>query len=178
MTASAPIKGEQVPHIEPIPKVPEREEVDQHAEPPKTTANAPVDHIGSNFESPDPQPQLHRSSRQRFESEYFRQLREGQGTVDGRKPKEMAALTEVLHSGMNEGESPDDNDVVYAMVARVSEAEGLYPSMIDEARTRPDWPKWDKVILKEIASLEAACMWDVIECLKGVNIIGCKWVLR
>ena len=45
--------------------------------------------------------------------------------VNGRKPKETAALTEVLHGGTNEGESPDDDDVVYAMVARVSEAEGL-----------------------------------------------------
>ena len=57
MTVSAPIKGEQVPHVEPIPEVPEHEEVDQHTEP-TTTANAPVDHLGSNFKSPDPQPQL------------------------------------------------------------------------------------------------------------------------
>ena len=74
-TASMPIEGEQVPCVEPIPEVPECEEVDQHTEPtPRTTANTPVDHLGSNFESPDPQPQLHRSSHQRFESEYFRWL--------------------------------------------------------------------------------------------------------
>ena len=35
--------------------------------------------------------------------------------VDGRKLKETAALTEVLHGGTNEGESPDDDVVVYAM---------------------------------------------------------------
>ena len=98
--------------------------------------------------------------------------------VDGRKPKETAALTELLHSGMNKGESPDDNDVVYAMVARVSKAEGLDPLTIDEARARPDWPKWDEAISKELASLEAACMWDVVKCLKGVNIVGCKWVFK
>ena len=98
--------------------------------------------------------------------------------VDGRKPKETAALTEVLHSGTNEGESPDDDDIVYVMVARVSEVEGLDPSTIDEARARPDWPKWDKAISKELASLEAARMWDVVECPKGVNIVRCKWVFK
>ena len=178
-TARALIEGEQVPRVEPVPEVPEREEVDQHTEPtPKTTTNAPVDHLGSNFESPDPQPQLRRSSRQRFKSEYFRRLREGQGTVDGKKPKETAALTEVLHGGTNEGESPDNDDIVYAMVTRVSKAEGLDPLTIDEACARPDWPKWDEAILKELASLEAARTWDVVECPKGVNIVRCKWVFK
>ena len=177
--ASAPIEGEQVPCVELVPEVPEHEEVDQHAEPtPKTTANAPVDHLVSNFEFPDPQPQLHCSSCQCFKSEYFRRLCEDQGMVDERQLKETAALTDVLHNGMNKGESPDDNGVMYAMVARVSEAEGLDPSTIDEAHARPDWPKWDEAISKELASLEAACTLDVIKCPKGVNIIGCKWVFK
>jgi len=101
--------------------------------------------------------------------------------VDGKRSKETptAALSEVLHGGRSEGESPDDVVVVvYAMVAKVSEAEGLDPSMIDEARARPDWPKWDKAISKELTSLEAARTWDVVECPKGVNIIGCKWVFK
>ena len=87
-------------------------------------------------------------------------------------------LSEVLHGGRSQGESPDDDDLVYAMVARVSEAEGLDPSTIDEARARPDWAKWDEAISKELASLEAARMWDVVECPKGVNIIRCKWVFK
>ena len=90
----------------------------------------------------------------------------------------MAALSKVLHGGRSEGESPDDDDVVYAMVARVREAEGLDPLTIDEARTRPDWPKWDEAISKELASLAAARTWDVVECPRGVNIIGCKWVFK
>ena len=49
--------------------------------------NAPVssnDHLGPNFETPDPQPPPCHSTRQRFESEYFKWLREGEGTTDSR----------------------------------------------------------------------------------------------
>ena len=142
MMASMPIKREQVPHVEPISEVPECKEVDQHTEPtPKVTANAPVDHLGSNFEFPDPQSQLCRSSCQSFESEYFRRLHEGQGTVDERKLKETVALTVVLHSSTNKGESPDDDDIVYVMIARVSKAQSLDPLMINEACARPNWLK-------------------------------------
>jgi len=159
---------------------------DQHALPPETTDNVPTssnantDHLGPNFETPDPQLPPQRSTRQHFESEYFKRLREGEGTVDGRRSKETptAALSEVLHGGRSKGELPDDDDVVYAMVARISEAEGLDPSTIDEARARPDWVKWDEAISKELTSLEAACTWDVIECPKGVNVIRCKWVFK
>ena len=84
----------------------------------------------------------------------------------------------MLHGSTNEGESPDVVVVVYAMVARVSEVEGLDPLTIDEARARPNWPKWDEAISKELASLEAARTWDVVKCPKGVNIIGCKWVFK
>ena len=138
---------------------------DQHASPSDqtsddtpTSSNANTDHLGPNFETPDPQPPLRCSTCQRFESEYFRQLCEGEGSVDSKQSRETtptAALTEVLHGGRNQGESPDDDDIVYAMVARVSKAEGLDPSMIDEARARPDWAKWDEAISKELASLEA-----------------------
>ena len=84
----------------------------------------------------------------------------------------------MLHGGRSEGESPDDDDVVYAMVARVSEVEGLDLSTIDEACARPDWPKWDEVITKELTNLETTHTWDIIECPKGVNIIRCKWVFK
>ena len=98
--------------------------------------------------------------------------------IDGRKLKETAALTEVLHGGTNEGELPDIVVIMYAMVARVGKAEGLDPLMIDKARTRPDWPKWDEAILKEFASLEATHTWDVVKCPKGMNIVRCKWVFK
>ena len=150
----------------------------------QSTSNVPVDHLGHSFESPDPQPTLRRSTRQRFESEYFRRLREGEGTTDGRtgdtQTRETAktALTDVFEGRPGTEAPPDDDDVVYAMVASVGRAEGLDPSTIEEARVRSDWPKWEDTISKELASLEAARTWDVIECPPGVNIIGYKWVFK
>ena len=32
--------------------------------------------------------------------------------------------------------------------------------------------------MKELASLEAMRMWDIVECPPGVNIIRCKWVFK
>ena len=79
---------------------------------------------------------------------------------------------------MDVGGCPDDDDVGYALVAGVTDAEGLDPSMIEEARARDDWAKWDEAILKELKSLEDARTWNVIECPDNVNIIGCKWVFK
>ena len=144
------------------------------------SSNANTDHLGPNFKTPDCQPPPHCSTHQCFESEYFKQLCEGEGMVDGRQSKETstAALSEVLHGGRSKGESPDDDVVVYAMVARVSKAEELDLSMIDKAHARPDWPKWDEVITKELTSLETTCTWDIVECPQGMNIIRCKWVFK
>jgi len=79
----------------------------ENQQPPETTDNVPTssnantDHLGPNFETPDPQPPPQHSTRQCFESEYFKRLREGEGTVNGRRSKETptAALSEVLHGG-------------------------------------------------------------------------------
>lgn len=71
-----------------------------------------------------------------------------------------------------------DNETVYAMLASVAEAEGLDPLTIKKAKAYDNWSKWDDVIRKELCSLEAARTWDVMECSKNVNVIGCKWVFK
>ena len=73
-----------------------------------------------------------------------------------------------------------DNDVedVYAMVAGVSEAEGLDPSTVSEARTRSDWPRWEVAINAELKSLDDTRTWNVVKCPNGVNIVGNKWVFK
>jgi len=66
----------------------------------------------------------------------------------------------------------------YALAAEISEAEALEPRTLAEARRRPDWPLWEKVIQKELETLRQAGTWELAEALVGSNIIGSKWVFR
>ncbi|KIK14931.1 hypothetical protein PISMIDRAFT_16919 [Pisolithus microcarpus 441] len=144
-----------------------------------------------NFETPPPQPR--RSNRQHFESDYLRHLREGEGTQDGRitldymkQLRENDSRTNSPNSRDNAtlafeeelAEDGNDSDLVYAMVARTSEAEGLDPSTVHEAKSRSDWSKWHDAIAVELKSLNDVHTWDVVECPKGANIVGCKWVFK
>ena len=90
----------------------------------------------------------------------------------------MAALMEAFKGGTDADVCPDDDNVMYALVAGVTDVEGLDPLTIEEARAQDDWAKWDKAISKELTSLEDVRTWDVVECPDGVNIIGCKWVFK
>jgi len=140
------------------------------------------DHLGNAFEPPPPEPALRRSTRQRFKSEYFKRLKAGEGVADGQTthPNETAkAAIEELFDGMTRtGECPDDDDVVFAMVAGVADAEALDPSTIDEARSRVDWGRWQTAIESELSSLADARTWKVVECPDSVNVVGCKWVFK
>ncbi|KIK11766.1 hypothetical protein PISMIDRAFT_122094 [Pisolithus microcarpus 441] len=162
-----------------------------HMEQPETTHHAPrTDHLGPTFETPPP---LRRSARQRFESDYVRRLRAGEGTRDGRITLDYMRQLCDSDSRHNSPKSPenatlaliedeltadDDSEDIYAMVAGVSEAEGLDPSTVNEARARADWPSWEAAINAELKSLEATRTWDVVECPTGANIVGCKWVFK
>jgi len=140
------------------------------------------DHLGNAFEPPPPEPALRRSMRQRFKSEYFKRLKAGEGVADGQMthPNETAkAAIEELFDGMTRtGECPDDDDVVFAMVAGVADAEALDPSTIDEARSRVDWGRWQTAIESELSSLADARTWKVVERPDSVNVVGCKWVFK
>ncbi|KIK12681.1 hypothetical protein PISMIDRAFT_74503, partial [Pisolithus microcarpus 441] len=121
---------------------------------PTEPSGSSFDPLGSNFEMPPPQPR--RSSRQHFESDYLRRLREGEGTWDGRITLDYMKQLQENDSHTNSPNSRDnatltfeeelaedgnDSDLVYAMVARTSEAEGLDPSTVHEAKSRSDWSK-------------------------------------
>ena len=116
------------------------------------------DHLGLNFEQPEPR----QSTCQRFDSDWKRRLQAGEGT---------AALA-------NERERESDEEVAYAMAARIAEAEGLDLSTVHEAKAREDWPKWEGAINAELQSLKEARTWDIVECPDGVNVVGCKWVFK
>ena len=113
-----------------------------------------VDHLGPTFETPPP---ARRSTCQRFKSDYMRRLQTGKGTCDGcitldymrqlrdgdsrhNSPKSSKNATLALIKD----ELTPDNDIedVYAMAAGVSEAEGLNPSTVSEARARCHAPNW------------------------------------
>ena len=72
----------------------------------------------------------------------------------------------------------NDENVVFALLARNTKAEGLEPMTIDEAKMRPDWPRWEEVINAELKSLEDAHTWNVVERPRNTNVVSCKWVFK
>ena len=58
----------------------------------------------------------------------------------------------------------------------ISEAEALKPTSLAKAKRRPDWPQWEHGIHEELATLEKAGTWDLVEPPTGANIVGSKWV--
>jgi tRNA/tmRNA/rRNA uracil-C5-methylase (TrmA/RlmC/RlmD family) len=48
----------------------------------------------------------------------------------------------------------------------------------EEAKKRPDWPKWRQAIKTELGNLKEADTWTLIERLKDANVVDSKWVLR
>ena len=104
----------------------------------------------------------------------MRQLCDSDSCHNSPKSPENATLALI------EDKLATDNDVedIYTMVAGVSEAEGLDPSTVSEARMRSDWPRWEIAINAELKSLEDTRTWDVVECPNGVNVVGNKWVFK
>ena len=123
-----------------------------------------------------------RGKRIRKETEYIRLLKEGSGVTGSR--------SEILPKGMQHGTatvgggSEDDNAVVVgelgidqAMATVIQDAEGLMPTY-EEARRRPDWPKWDEAIQKELKSLKDSGTWRLVKRPPDANVVDCRWVLR
>jgi len=68
--------------------------------------------------------------------------------------------------------------VEYAMVAEMSDGEGLEPRSLAEAKRSLDWLFWEKAIFEELKTLEEAGTWELVDPPAGANIIGLKWVFR
>ena len=66
--------------------------------------------------------------------------------------------------------------VEYAMVAEMSEVEGLEPRSLVEVKRSLDWLFWEKAIFEELKTLEEAGTWELIDPPAGANIVGSKWV--
>ena len=117
---------------------------------------------------------------------YVKQLQSGSFMSDGQKnqpffPKALWMAKEgVLDTGdarMDE-EMVENGSMEFAVAAVIAEAEALDPAMLEEARRRMDWLKWDLAIKAELEALKKVGTWGVIERPKGRNIFACKWVLH
>nr|GAT59056.1 predicted protein [Mycena chlorophos] len=110
---------------------------------------------------PVPEPPLRRSTCPRTHVEDYSRL-------------EHASVVEV----------PDEDDtrvssaIEYTFVADVSEAEGLEPRNLAEAKRSPDWPHWEKAIREELEMLEKNGTWELADAPHHANIVGNKWVFR
>ena len=63
------------------------------------------------------------------------------------------------------------------MATVVESAVGLEPTY-EEARRRPNWPKWEEATQKELVSLEKTGTWRWAKRPPGANVVDCRWVLR
>jgi hypothetical protein len=47
---------------------------------------------------------------------------------------------------------------------------------VSEARSRPNWPEWQRAMEHKIETLECAGTWETVPRPKDKNIVGSKWV--
>ena len=116
-------------------------------------------------------------------------LRSGVGTHDGRGgdpllPRGIQAVDNEC-GGVSEPDERtsmawelNDENAVFALLAGNTEAEGLEPTTIDEAKMQPDWPRWEEAINTKLKSLEDAHTWNVVEHPRNTNVVSCKWVFK
>ena len=69
-------------------------------------------------------------------------------------------------------------DLAMAMEGATAESEALEPISLAEARHHPDWLQWEAGIREELATLQAAGTWVLVDIPCGANVVGSKWVFR
>lgn len=72
----------------------------------------------------------------------------------------------------------DDTEAAFALLAGSAAAEGLELATVDEAKARPDWPKWEEAINAELKSLNDTRTWNVVERPQNTNVVSCKRVFE
>jgi hypothetical protein len=66
----------------------------------------------------------------------------------------------------------------YAFAAVTGVSEALEPRSLAEAKRGADWPLWEKAIHEELATLQRAETWKLVDAPQGANVVGSKWVFR
>ena len=156
----------------------------EHEAPRTSEAESPLlvqDPLGTSFvRDPEPEPSTQTTTgpqRSRKPSAYVQQIQSGEAVTHNIRrytgiPKGLQ-MPAPIHE-----ESTDAAEIKFALAAAASDAEGMDPLTLDEARNRSDWPKWDQAIQTELGALEKAGTWRVVERPKDRNVVNCKWVFR
>ena len=147
---------------------------------------------------PEQQPtQLRRSMHNRRPSHQIRDLQSSEGVTLARKgsPRVMIGLQkpDPVAEEDKEGKEAggvwvvidgtpelleDFEGLEQVLLTGTTDAEVLEPCTLAKAKRHPDWHWWEKAILEELATLEAAGTWVLEEPPPGANIIGSKWVFK
>jgi hypothetical protein len=153
--------NERFPEISSIPTPRESEEVLPTTEIVEDTVNGPAEGRGKRF---------------RKETEYVRMLKDGTAVTGSRGilPKGMRPGSSIEEVADYTSESAVEE---FAMASVIESADGTMPTY-EEARRRPDWPKWEMAINIELENLKASGTWELVERPSGANVVDCRWVLR
>ena len=63
------------------------------------------------------------------------------------------------------------NDIDYTLTVPENDTD---PATLHEAKTRHDWPEWDKAINQELNNLKEKRTWTLVDLPKDRKAIGCK----
>ena len=112
-------------------------------------------------------------------------LQQGNGTHDGKSGKLIISkgIQTAVVKGIESGDAMtvwelDDENAVFVLLTGNAETEGLEPTTIEEAKTRPDWSRWEEAINAELKSLDNTHTWNVVDRRKDTNVVSCKWVFK
>ena len=86
----------------------------------------------------------------------------------------MALIDEFTHLGVDCAFTTELTPIVAEVI---SDAQAD-PNSVDEARSRSDWPLWQRAMDREMKTLEDAGTWETVPRPAGRNIVGSKWVFR
>ena len=146
-----------------------------------------IDNQSPSVETPETVPEVveGRGKHIRKETEYIRMLKDGSGVTGSRAggilPRGMQTSTSNPPDEINEAEHATavniESEIEHAMVTVVESVEGLMPTY-EEAKRRPDWPKWQEAIKKELNGLEKMGTWCLVKKPPNTNIVNTKWVLK
>jgi hypothetical protein len=121
----------------------------------------------------NPEPTEGRGQCIRKESEYVKRLRDGTGVIS-EKPNANTLPKGIQIGSKPIGEIPEED---LAMAAVMGGAEGIMPT-VEEARKRPDWPKWDQAIKVELNNLKDTSTYQLVERPPNANIVDSRLVLH